>query len=225
MLWQHNANPSYKLASIQRYDDSANGRLGGVCARRRPAGDGGRPQNRAPHTGSGRGRPAVDGGVLNITAAVWTAGFHWWRSGNKSERKMLASTCLYSLYAWFFFAITTLSLFVFQTCSHYFLLPIWLPSALFQVRRLMSASNTAAPQQTTGSVLAPASSEMSYRSACTLRTTYNMIIQCNAHGLRQVPDIFHTSTVECGPMPNVMADLPNIGGALCSTPQSLADAH
>jgi len=31
--------------------------------------------------------------------------------------------------------------------------------------------------------------------------------------------------LECGPMPNVMADLPNIGGALCSTPQSLADAH
>jgi len=30
---------------------------------------------------------------------------------------------------------------------------------------------------------------------------------------------------ECGPMPNVMAALPNIGGALCSTPQSLADAH
>jgi len=26
-------------------------------------------------------------------------------------------------------------------------------------------------------------------------------------------------------MPNVMAALPNIGGALCSTPQSSADAH
>jgi len=26
-------------------------------------------------------------------------------------------------------------------------------------------------------------------------------------------------------MTNVMAALPNIGGALCSTPQSLADAH
>jgi len=31
--------------------------------------------------------------------------------------------------------------------------------------------------------------------------------------------------LECGPMPNVMAALPNIGGALCSAPQSLADAH
>jgi len=31
--------------------------------------------------------------------------------------------------------------------------------------------------------------------------------------------------LECGPMPNVMAALPNIVGALCSTPQSLADLH
>jgi len=31
--------------------------------------------------------------------------------------------------------------------------------------------------------------------------------------------------LECGPMPNVMVALPNIGGALCATPQSLADAH
>ena len=27
------------------------------------------------------------------------------------------------------------------------------------------------------------------------------------------------------PMPNVMVALPNIGGALCSTPQSVADDH
>ena len=31
--------------------------------------------------------------------------------------------------------------------------------------------------------------------------------------------------LECGSMPNVMVALPNIGGALCSTPQSLADGH
>ena len=31
--------------------------------------------------------------------------------------------------------------------------------------------------------------------------------------------------LECGPMPNVMAALPNVGGALCSMPQSLADDH
>ena len=30
---------------------------------------------------------------------------------------------------------------------------------------------------------------------------------------------------KCGPMPNVMVALPNIGGALYSTPQSVADAH
>jgi len=33
------------------------------------------------------------------------------------------------------------------------------------------------------------------------------------------------TTLECGPMPNLMVALANIGGALCSTPQSLADAH
>jgi len=31
--------------------------------------------------------------------------------------------------------------------------------------------------------------------------------------------------LECEPMRNVTAALPNIGGALCSTPQSLADTH
>jgi len=31
--------------------------------------------------------------------------------------------------------------------------------------------------------------------------------------------------LECGPMPNVMVALPNTGGALCSTPQSLANAY
>jgi len=31
--------------------------------------------------------------------------------------------------------------------------------------------------------------------------------------------------LECGPMPNLMVALPNVGGALCSTPQSLDDAH
>ena len=31
--------------------------------------------------------------------------------------------------------------------------------------------------------------------------------------------------LECGPTPNVMVALPNIGGAVCSMLQSLADAH
>jgi len=51
--------------------------------------------------GSGRGWLAGDwpstGGVLNITAVVLTGGV----LATKSERNMLASTCLYSLYVWF----------------------------------------------------------------------------------------------------------------------------
>ena len=35
----------------------------------------------------------------------------------------------------------------------------------------------------------------------------------------------YSELLECGPMPNVMDALPSIGGALCSTPQSLADTH
>jgi len=31
--------------------------------------------------------------------------------------------------------------------------------------------------------------------------------------------------LECGSMHNLMAALPNIDGALCSMPQTLADAH
>jgi len=34
-----------------------------------------------------------------------------------------------------------------------------------------------------------------------------------------------TRVLECGPMANVVATLPNIGGAIWSTPQSLADAQ
>ena len=50
--------------------------------------------------GSGRGWLAVDGGVLNITAAACTAGFHWWRSGNiprtqnVSEYMLILALCL-----------------------------------------------------------------------------------------------------------------------------------
>jgi len=38
-------------------------------------------------------------------------------------------------------------------------------------------------------------------------------------------EVKKSTTLECGPMPNVMVALSNIGGVLCSTPQSLADAH
>ena len=54
--------------------------------------------------GSGRGWLAGDwpstGGVLNITAAAWTAGFQWWRSGdimrtqNFSEYMLVLALCL-----------------------------------------------------------------------------------------------------------------------------------
>jgi len=87
LLWQHNANPSYKLASIPRYDDIVR-TFGGVCARCWLVTGGwwGHSQNCAAYMGSGRGWLAGDwplmGGVLNTTALAWTAGFHWWRSGN-----------------------------------------------------------------------------------------------------------------------------------------------
>jgi len=44
-------------------------------------------------------------GVLNITAAVWTAGFHWWRSGtitrtqNVSENMLVLALCLVAFVA------------------------------------------------------------------------------------------------------------------------------
>jgi len=44
----------------------------------------------------------------------------------------------------------------------------------------------------------------------------------------QGPDHYNTIitiVLQCGPMSNVMAALANIGGTLCSTLQSLADAH
>jgi len=47
---------------------------------------------------SGRGWLAGDwpstGGVLNITAAVWTADFHWWRSGNKKRMQNVSKYML-----------------------------------------------------------------------------------------------------------------------------------
>jgi len=36
---------------------------------------------------------------------------------------------------------------------------------------------------------------------------------------------WHHNKLECGPMPNVIATLPDTGGTLYSMPQSLADAH
>ena len=56
-----------------------------------------------------RRRLAADGGVLNITAAVWNAGFRWWRSGNKkrthnaSEYMLVLALCLVVVTAHCFF--------------------------------------------------------------------------------------------------------------------------
>jgi len=46
------------------------------------------------------------------------------------------------------------------------------------------------------------------------RDAYDLMVRCSQKQCK----------LECGPMPNVMVALPNIGGALCSTPQSLVDA-
>jgi len=55
-------------------------------------------------------------------------------------------------------------------------------------------------------------------SAMTARQSYMTLSSINAGNV-------YINHLECGPMPNMMATLPNIGGALCSTPQSLAGAH
>jgi len=49
-----------------------------------------------------------------------------------------------------------------------------------------------------------------------------VIAETEEHLIKRVND---WKNYKCGPTPNVMAAQPNIGGALCSTPQSLADAH
>jgi len=48
---------------------------------------------------------------------------------------------------------------------------------------------------------------------------YNVFI------LKTLESDVHIIKLEMWSMPNVMTALPNIGGALCSMPQSLADAH
>jgi len=55
-----------------------------------------------------------------------------------------------------------------------------------------------------------------------LRTSESARDQKTTH---RVQTYLKQEQLECGPMPNVMVALPNIGGALCSTPQSFADAH
>jgi len=47
-------------------------------------------------------------------------------------------------------------------------------------------------------------------------TNHNTVFTASSNYIKQL---------ECGAMHNVMAAMPNTGGALCSTPQSLADAN
>ena len=58
-------------------------------------------------------------------------------------------------------------------------------------------------------------------------TTEQVHVYQKHFNILAVKPISHLNKIqlECGPMPNVMVALQNIGGALCSTPQSLADAH
>jgi len=56
-------------------------------------------------------------------------------------------------------------------------------------------------------------------------TTADRIFSVVGLSVHPVCRLKPTTTIKCGPMPNVMAALPNIGGALCSTQQSLADTH
>ena len=53
---------------------------------------------------------------------------------------------------------------------------------------------------------------------------FELCITCS---IIRVLDIMgaNKNKLECRPMPNMMATLPNIGGTLCSMPQSLAEAH
>jgi len=104
LLWKHNANPSYKLASIPRYDDIVRtaGWAGSArAAGRRPAGD---PKTaRRIREAGATGPPATGRRRGAFSTLLQQSGLRASTGGvlaTKSERKMLASTCLYSLYAW-----------------------------------------------------------------------------------------------------------------------------
>jgi len=94
LLWQYNANPSYKLASIPRYDD---------IARRRPATGGRRGAPPKPRAAYGKQGAAGDRPPTGAFSTLLRQSGLRASSGGvlatKSERKMLASTCLHSLYA------------------------------------------------------------------------------------------------------------------------------
>ena len=93
LLCQHNTNPSYKLASIPRYDDTVRTVTDGVLKIAR----------RIWEVGVA-GSPVIGRRWGAFSTLLRRPGLQASSDGvlaTKSERKMLASTCLYSLYAWF----------------------------------------------------------------------------------------------------------------------------
>jgi len=61
---------------------------------------------------------------------------------------------------------------------------------------------------------------------CNFVSLYKSIVRTHVEYANSVWCLFKTGDIqECGPMPNVMSALQNIGGAFCSMPQSLADAR
>jgi len=70
-------------------------------------------------------------------------------------------------------------------------------------------------------------SEVSFSqgSVSTLLRRGEHVFLCMCKNLLPAYSSANIIILECGPMSNVMAALPNIDSALCSTPQSLADAQ
>jgi len=58
------------------------------------------------------------------------------------------------------------------------------------------------------------------KSEATSPSCYRTVIY-----MRPKNSYINSEKLECGPMPNLMVSLPNIGGALSSTPRSLANTH
>ena len=60
-------------------------------------------------------------------------------------------------------------------------------------------------------------------------TVHQVLLLSLNHQRQSIKTETENSQIECRPLEvlltYVMAAMPNIGGALCSTPQSLADAH
>jgi len=75
------------------------------AAGRRPPGNRGRTQNRAPHTEAGAAGPPPTGAFSTLLRQSGLRTFTGGVLATKSERKMLASTCLYSLYAWLMYCV------------------------------------------------------------------------------------------------------------------------